>query len=265
MNSKITKKSIIAGLLAIIIVLSLVGCGNRGEDLSILPSVGAGRLNKSTSDTTAEPEPEPLPTNGITICVDPGHGFEDPGTFSDIMEGLCEKDISLAVAKLLKGHLELLGFTVIMTHDGESFPKTSIDDGNNKFRPEERVAYANSLGDGITYYISLHCNAYPDSSDISGVRLYYADNADPSVKPDYQIAQAIADKLAADFPDNKTPVVQTEKFYVIKYTKVPACLVEMGFVTNQEDVDKMSDPEWQDKFAKSVADALYSYYVPSSN
>lgn len=264
MNKKILIKTATAVLLLFSLLL-ISSCGKKkNEDDSLLAAEGAGRIT-STETETSDDSIDPLPNNGITICVDPGHGFDDPGTFSDLMEDLYEKDISLAVSKYLKQHLESLGFNVIMTHDGNTFPKTAIDDGNNKFRPEERVSYANSLGNSIDYYLSLHCNYYPNSSDVNGVRLYYSDYADPNTQPDLEISEAIAAKIATDFPDDKEPTVSTEKFYVIRFTKVPACLIEMGFVSNQGDVDKMIDPEWQDKFAKSLADALYNYYVPSSN
>jgi len=210
-------------------------------------------------------EPEPLPTNGYTICVDPGHGFDDPGAFSDLIGDTYEKDITLATAKLLKIHLEQLGFKVIMTHDGTSFPKTSIDDGNNKYRPEERASYANSIANTIDYYIALHCDLFPESSEVKGTRIFYGDNVDPNTQPHVEIAEAIANKIAGAFPDAKEPTVAAEYFYVVKYIKVPSTLVEMGFISNPDDAANLIDPEWQDKFAKSVADGLYDYFVEKSN
>lgn len=242
----------------------LTGCGKNSDDGSMSPASGAGRLNSGSSESTTD-APEPLPGNGVTICVDPGHGFDDPGTFNDLLGDLYERDISLAVASKLKAHLELLGFTVLMTHDGSSFPRTVIDDGNNKFRPEERVSYANSLGNTIDYYISLHCNDYAQDPEVRGTRIYYGDNVDAASQPHDDITESLAAKLTEDFPDAKEPFVDKGNFYVIKYTQVPSCLVEMGFVTNAEDSADMIDPDWQDKFAKSLADGLYNYFVPSSN
>ena len=259
-------KKYISLLLVIVITVSLclTGC-SRSDDEKVTPAGGAGRLNTATTEAATE-EPEPLPKNGITICVDPGHGFDDPGAFEEQYLGdIYEKDITIAVAKLFKDHLEDLGFTVIMTHDGESFPKTAVDDGNNRFWIEERVSYANSLGNTIDYYISLHCDKFVDSSEVSGTRIHYATNVDANTEPDIEIAEALAKKLDEDFPEANDVVITSNSFYVIMYTKVPACLVEMGFVSNPDDAAKLIDPEWQDKFAKSLADGLHNYFVPSSN
>ena len=259
-------KKYVSLVLALVVILSclLTACGKESDDSSTAPANGAGRLNNGTVETTP-PEPEPLPKNGYTICVDPGHGFDDPGTFNDFLGDKYERDISLAVAMKLKHHLELLGFTVIMTHDGSSFPRTVIDDGNNKFRPEERVSYANSLGNTIDYYISLHCNDYAQDPEVRGTRIYYGDNVDTESQPHDDITESLAAKLTEDFPDAKEPFVDKGNFYVIKYTHIPSSLVEMGFVTNEEDAANMIDPEWQDKFAKSLADGLNNYFVPDSN
>lgn len=253
-------------VLVLVMTLScvLTACGKESDDLSMDPAGGAGRLNSGTVESETE-APEPLPKNGYTICVDPGHGFDDPGTFNDFLGDLYEKDISLAVALNLKSHLELLGFTVVMTHDGTSFPNTVIDDGNNKFRPEERVSYANSLGNTIDYYISLHCNDYAQDPEVRGTRIYYGDNVDAANQPHDDIAESLAAKLTEDFPDAKEPFIDKGNFYVIKYTHIPSSLIEMGFVTNADDAADLTDPEWQDKFAKSLADGLNSYFTLNSN
>lgn len=244
--------------LVVIVITLFTGCGSSSSSADSYPAKGAGRLEKAYVQTE-EQTPEPLPKNGVTVCVDPGHGFDDPGTFSDLLGDLCEKDITLAVAEKLKYHLELLGYTVVMTHDGESFPRTSVYDNNNKYKPEERVAYANSLGSTIDYYISIHCNSF-ETDEASGTRIYYYEGPQKLSGYDIDITQAVADQIGVAFPDDNTPTVEKYHYYVITYTKVPASLVEIGFVTNPDDAADMIDPGWQEKYAKALADGIDNYY-----
>lgn len=254
-----------ATLLLAACITALSGCGSAASNESeILLSSGVGRVIGVSYQTPA-PETEDvvaLPKNGITICVDPGHGFDDGGAESELLGDVLEKDINLAVSELLRDHLELLGFDVIMTHDGSEFPRTASDDGNNKFNPMERTAYANSLGSEIDYYISLHCNS-SDMTEAEGTRIYYYEGFAKATDTDLDIADTICAKIENDFPDSPTPVCENSEYYVVKYTKVPASLVEMGFITNENDATKMTDPEWQDKLAASIASGIAEYYSES--
>ena len=248
-------KAVIAFLL-VFGILSLTGCSSPDEGM--LPAFGAGKVTTEPPVETQEPEKLPSEKKGITICVDPGHGYEDGGTSSEFLGDVLEKDITLSVSMLVKEELELRGFDVILTHDGENFPKASNDDGNNRFKPQERAAYANSLGNSIDYYLSIHCNSF-DSPDVSGLIVYYADEAAKGTVGDLDIATVISDTIKEDFEDYKV-TLNTFPYYVIRYTKVPASLIELGFVTNEGDAQKLLDDEWQSKMAISLADALDKYY-----
>ena len=243
-------------LLLVGIMLILVGCSSVDEGL--LPAFGAGKVTTAAPTETKEPEREPSEKKGITICVDPGHGYEDGGTSSELLGDVLEKDITLSVSMKVKNELELRGFDVVLTHDGESFPKASNDDGNNRFKPQERAAYANSLGNSIDYYLSIHCNSF-ETPDVSGLIVYHADEAAKGTVGDLEIATVIKDTVKKDFEDYKV-TLNTFPYYVIRYTKVPASLIELGFVTNESDAKSMLDEEWQAKMAASIADGLDAYY-----
>ena len=89
------------------------------------PSDGVGRLM-----------PDPITPKSFTVCIDPGHGFLDGGCGDGYFEnGILEKDITLSISKKLNEALGLLGFNIIMTHDGTTFPKTSYTHFlNNKIK-----------------------------------------------------------------------------------------------------------------------------------
>ena len=121
------------------------------------PSIGVSRI----MPVVYEPK-------SFTVMIDPGHGFEDGGTGDKVLpDGILEKDINLAIANYLKEVLSTYGFQIVMTHDGNTFPQSVNTDNNNRFRPEERVAYANQHD--IDYYISIHVNSHTDPS-ASGAR-----------------------------------------------------------------------------------------------
>lgn len=231
-----------------------------------MPAVGVGRMNLSpeesvteTSDATVD-----VPKNGITVCVDPGHGFIDTGTSSEYLGELTEKDINLDVAMYLRDALEALGYNVIMTHDGESFPITAAYDNNEKYKPEERVAYVNSLTETIDYYISIHCNSHT-SEDADGTRIYYYSGNLKTAGFDLDISNALAASIGDAFPDARTPVVEMFPYYVVTYTHFPASLVEIGFVTNPDEAKNMIDPQWQKDYASALADGINNYFTESKS
>jgi len=257
-NGKFVFSLITSIIFMITLCFGLVSCSSA-NDPSHEPMDGVVR-DTSTTETfveTESPKPE-IPKKNITICVDPGHGFEDGGTSSELLGTVLEKDITLAVANKLKVHLETYGFDVIMLHDGKTFPKASNDDGNNRFRPEERAAYANSMADRIDYYISVHCNAF-DMPEVYGAEVYYVEDSVKGTVGDAEAAMTIAGQITSDFPEWKANA-KTFPYYVIRYGHFPASLVEMGYVTNADDAAKMLDDKWQDDFAHSLAKGLHQFY-----
>ncbi len=253
-------KRILCGAAALVIAcMSLTACNdetgsaekNKQERVrkAATPAVGVGRIM-----------PEIYEQKAFTVMIDPGHGFEDGGAGEGILtNGVLEKDITLAIANYLKDDLTEYGFQIIMSHDGSTFPKTAAYDNNNKYRPEERVSYANSLD--IDYYISIHVNSHTETS-ACGARVYYQqtwvkENENSEVITRY-VANAIDDAFIGD------PEVVTHNdvsLAVTRETKAAATLVEVGFCTNPTDAANMVQPEWQAQMAQAMADGIYQYYT----
>ncbi len=258
-------------MLTTLSLISVTGCSEKSND-TIMPDDGFGRVEALSSESQEETTPTtdaelraPLPKNGITICVDPGHGFVDTGTESEFLGELYEKDINFAVALKLKEHLIHLGFDVIMTHNGVEVPITNAYYNHIEhhiYRTDERASFANERIDEIDYYISLHCNAF-STPDAYGTVLYYYEGPTKASKVDAQICEVLKKSIIEHFPDSKIPSVKNDIFYVIKYTQMPATLIEMGFATNEGDAKNLIDPQWQDEFAKALAEGLHNYYFPT--
>ena len=251
---------------AVIPVLFLLSCGEQTEEQGVLsstgvvrmygmPSIGVGRI-------VVETEADPMPQ---VICIDPGHGFDDGGCSSEYLNGLNEDDINLSISLMLDEELRALGYQTVLTHDGKTFPITSAYDNNNKFKPEERTAYANSID--IDYYVSIHCNSHTDSS-ASGIRIYYYDG---EIKKEHT-SGAIADSIHSGLlqtleagTKSETIEMTSGAYHVIRTTTAPASLIEVGFVTNESDAAKMIDEAWQRTFAEGVAAGIDRFYRAEQN
>jgi len=169
-----------------------------------------------------------------------------------------EKDITLAVSKLLVEDLENLGFKTIITHNGVDYP--AADKNRNKiFSAMERSAYVNTLD--IDYFVSIHVNAYDDPS-VYGMQIYYEQNGKKVNDWSQTVADEIASSLEGTFPNYKTPTIWSDRtLEVTRETKVAASLIEIGFCTNETDRKNMTDPDWQEIFAQAVADGINRFFT----
>ncbi len=180
--------------------------------------------------------PVPLKT-GYLIVIDAGHGGKDQGAKG--IAGNLEKDFNLAVAnrvvELLKQYPK---FQVIATRSTDVY-----------LTLQERVDIANEADADL--FLSIHANSFTPTSRGTETFYYNANSKD--------LATIVHRHLvgATQFPDRK---VQTQPFYVIKYTKMPAVLTETGFLTNEMENKQLVSPEFQDKVAKALVAAIREYY-----
>lgn len=172
----------------------------------------------------------------LKVVIDPGHGGYDTGASYG---GFNEKDINLIVSEKLKKYLEEKGLVVFLTREDDSFISLA-----------ERNDITNSIMPDI--FISIHANALKTSSAIRGVETYYW--TPQSQKLAYLTHNAILKEVQV--PDH---YIRQARFYVIKYTSVPAILVEMGFMTNNEDRRLLTSSTTQDKYSKAIGDSILRF------
>ena len=254
------KKKFICSAAAILLACTaLVSCGNESESGEVsrkarerkpaIPAVGVGRIM-----------PEIHKPKAFTVMIDPGHGFEDGGAGDGILPGgVLEKDVNLSIANYLKEDLIEYGFQIIMSHDGTTFPKTAADDNNNKYRPEERISYANSKD--IDYFLSIHVNSHTDPN-ASGARVYYQQTWVKENQNSETITRYVANAIDDAFTGDPDVVTHNDvSLAVTRETKAAATLVEVGFCTNPTDAANMIQAEWQEQMAQAMADGIYQYYT----
>ncbi len=178
---------------------------------------------------------------GRIIVLDPGHGGKDPGTSKN---GAIEKEIVLKVATKVKEKLEAAGAKVYMTRSGDTYPTL-----------QDRVDYAANKYAEI--FVSIHVNS-ASSESASGTETYYSISGE-NQQEDHRLASAINSQIVknANMVDRG---VRKEDYFVVRNLTLPSVLVELGFVTNASDREKLTSSKYIDIFADSIYTGIVQYY-----
>lgn len=190
-------------------------------------------------------KPKPIPQKGI-IIVDPGHGGEDEGTKSLSKPVYAEKSFNLMTAKFLSSYLRQMGYQVMMTRIDDNFVSLK-----NRYEMTNR--------ENPRLFVSVHYNAAP-SSDAYGIEVFYyrsEDNANRTAESK-KLAQLTLNQLIAS-TQAKSRGVKHGDYAVIRETKVPAILVEGGFLSNDDELAKIKDPNYLKQVAWGIAQGINKY------
>lgn len=202
-------------------------------------------------DVATEYKPAPLPT----IIIDAGHGGEDGGTVG--VNGILEKDVNLQISNILKDLFAVSGQNVVMTRKND----TMLYDKNVDYKGRKkaldlaaRVKIANSYDNAI--FVSIHMNAFPIEK-YSGLQVYYSSQNDSS----FILANEIQSTIKENLQNNNDRQVKAagEDIFVLDRTKIPAVLIECGFLSNNKECIKLSDTEYQKKLALTIFLAISKY------
>ena len=190
------------------------------------------------------------------IFLDPGHGGSDSGAFEN---GVKEKDLTLSVYNKVSSRLASLGYTVLTSRN------TDKDVGL-----VSRADQANKSNADM--FLSIHFNA-GGRGTAYGIETYYykpEDGYTPTInKENHNNPERIekSRKLANKIQQNllyKTGAydrgVKRASFAVLRETSIPSILVELGFIDNQEEVNKIKTNEYQEKLADGIVDGIVEYY-----
>lgn len=178
-----------------------------------------------------------------TILIDPGHGGYDPGNMSDPTDenSIKEKDINLAVAQKVIARLNEINpqIKIYYTRIDDTVSWASEEIGDLTGRVEMQK---NSNAD---LFLSIHCNAYPDNSEISGYEYYIKPN-DPVMSA---ITEAITRNLEQTGYSEYKGTLLTDQYVlqVITDAQIPAALMEIGYMTNPEELSDLTNPDVQQK------------------
>jgi N-acetylmuramoyl-L-alanine amidase len=173
--------------------------------------------------------------NFRTVVIDPGHGGQDNG---GQWGKVYEKHLALDTAVRLENNLKRLGYQTVLTRRSDYFVTLP-----------QRVAIGNSYRNAI--FVSLHYN-YTWKEHVSGLETFYY-NAEGQ-----RLAQFVQKSLV-----RQTRTVDRNakfaRFYVIRNSKLPAILVEGGFVSNETERNRMKSAYFREAIARGITDGIQRY------
>jgi N-acetylmuramoyl-L-alanine amidase len=239
------------------------------------------------------PKPAQRRTSGSfkpVIVIDPGHGGEDPGARKF---GTIEKDVVLSFSLKLRDKLTATGaYKVLMTRDRDVFvpleDRRSFAERHQAAlfiaihadytqRASARGATIYSLRPHVADALRRTAEAEMQDSVLSGKQVALAKQAEADVDAlrgiltekardlieRNQVRTSVFARSVIDFVGSTTDLMEnpdrSAAFVVLKTAKVPAILLELGFITNLQDAEQLNSDQWRDKVSTSVVTAINQY------
>lgn len=186
---------------------------------------------------------KPAPKHpGTLIVVDPGHGGFDLGASSN---SVIEKILCLSTGHLVKKYLNALGYRVVLTRTRDVFLSL-----------QQRTDIANKVRGKL--FLSLHYNA-AKSVSASGIEVYYYNGKDQyRARESKKLATTVLSRMLQQTGAFSRGIKQGN-FHVIRETRMPAILVEGGFITHSGERILISDITYREKLAKAIAEGVDRY------
>ena len=181
------------------------------------------------------------------IVIDPGHGGKDPGTTG--FNGNYEKDINLEISKKLKRKLESNRYKVILTRDSDKYVDNLL-----------RADIANKKRARV--FVSIHGNAMEDNSSVDGIQVLYYPNRQSTIGDlnNNELAQVMMNSLVSRTGARDKGIIEREDLIILNQTKMPAILIEYGFLSNEKEEQLLLTDEYQNKVVDSIIDGLEEYF-----
>ncbi|MGO9058610.1 MAG: N-acetylmuramoyl-L-alanine amidase [Candidatus Binataceae bacterium] len=264
---------------------------SASRDAVAAPAIAAARKPRVQPDATAPERPAPAMAvymerpgqNRPMVVVDPGHGGLDPGTRS--ADGLLEKDLALQIARRVAGALTQRGVDAVLTRDRDEYLTLA-----------QRTAIANQSSAEL--FVSIHLNWSPNPQTM-GMEVYYLNNTtdratirlarmenaagdgsaplDPSLnyilsdlRQQYKATESAL--LAQVMEQQAVSGLQAEfggeirglgakrgPFYVLVGPRIPAVLVECGFLSNSIEAQRLATAAYQQALAEGLATSVVHY------
>src|SRR5881398_1550209 len=208
-----------------------------------------------TIEPLVRPHRVPNVGNIQTVVLDPGHGGSDKGQVS--RHG-CEKDFALDVARKVRPLLQAKGARVIMTREGDYFVPLEV-----------RAKIANAARNAI--FVSIHFNATNDNPNATGFEIFsFTPRGAPSTSDSAVAASSLNMQPGSEVDSQSLALsaciyhsllghiteydrgIKRARFAVLRLTKVPAVLIEGGFLTERGESRLIANSEWRKKLADAI-------------
>ena len=276
-------------LLLVLLIVSLVsfGCGKSNISSSENTSTASdtsqqdsekssekANQDKSQQDKNKkegeikEEEKQENKNQQYIICIDPGHQTKGdmseepvgPGSSETkfkvswgtqgVSTNISEYELNLQASKILKKYLEDMGFKVIMTRETNDVNITN----------SERAIFANENNANLV--IRIHADGSDDSS-VTGASLHIPASNGKYTSKIYKESNKCAQIMFSDMKEagfKVNNIYERSDLTGFNWSEVPAVLVEMGFMSNPEEDEKMAQKSYQEKMMKAIAEATQTYF-----
>lgn len=184
---------------------------------------------------------------GAQVILDPGHGGVDPGA---LWGEVREKDIVLDVVQRMRLHLEEQGYSVVLTREADVDLGGELSPGRHRRDLEARVQVINQG----RVAVSVHCNTIGDTSQRGAVVFYQKGSEE---------GQRLAACLLAELNKvqllNDNRPLPRENLFLLRTSRIPTVIVELGFLSNAEDRQKLAEPGFRQQLAEAMSRGIINY------
>ncbi len=182
--------------------------------------------------------------DGVNICIDPGHGGGDFGAVNNRLD-LAEKNLTLSISLKVADLLRTKGFNVIMTRETDR-------DVSYKGSPDnEELGARVKAGQKADIFVSIHINAAINTK-ANGISTHWYKAVDKELAKNIQFA------LIGKTGRTDRGISQ-DNFFVVSKSKIPAVLLELGFISNDEEAKLLNENFYQQKIAEAIVDGIDVY------
>ncbi len=220
---------------------------------------------------TPSSTPTLSPTPHATICLDAGHQLEadlngepvGPGAdvnvermrsvgAKNVVDGTMEYEWNMQMTDMVKDELRRRGYNVVLT-------RTSNDVNlSNK----ERAEIANNAGADI--FVGIQADSYSDET-VYGVYAEIPSDTNIYVgqyaKDSAELAKAIQDSVVAATGAKSRSPQYRDSLAVINWSKMPVCVMQLGYMSNPDEAAKLASSEYQEKMVKAICDGIDAYFA----
>ena len=225
---------------------------------AIILGVGFLFTNHFESKKATTPLPVFNKEDKIRFVIDPGHGGEDAGAISG--DGTLEKDLNLDIAVLLYTMLSLNGNEAVLTRETDTLLYNHFNDltdytGKKKvYDLKNRLKIAEENESSI--YVGIHMNKFP-LEKYSGLQVYYSQNTELSKSIANDVKNTVTTHLQ---PSNNRQIKSANSsIYILHNAKIPAVLIECGFLSNQQELSNLKNKDYQKNLALTLFISLIKY------
>lgn len=249
------------------VIIFFTGCSflkEGGKDKGQIEKKEKKMTTSSAATTEAKQEEKKL------IAIDAGHQEQQNSQLEPIGPGASEKKIkvssgtegvetgvpeykvNLQVSQKLKKIFQQRGYEVLMIRE-----KNDVDLSNR-----ERAQIANEANADI--FLRIHCNS-AESSLVNGALTLCPDSENPycdseMIEKSSLLSELVLEQLCRNTGAKKLSIIRTSDMSGINWCEIPVTIVEMGFMSNPEEDEKLNQESYQERLAEGIADGVDTYF-----